>query len=64
MKLISKDWLLNHLLFRLGRIPSLLSLFCLFCVLFRGKRGAVCGELFTFQYTSPYEHVQYNVSGP
>ena len=29
-----------------------------------GKRGAVCGERFTFLYTSPYEHVQYNVSGP
>ena len=41
-----------------------LSLFCLVCVSFRGKRGAVCGKRFTFLYTSPYEHVQYNVPGP
>ena len=24
----------------------------------------MCGERFTFLYTSRYEHVQYNVSGP
>ena len=29
-----------------------------------GKRGTVCGKRFTFLYTRPYEHVQYNVSGP
>ena len=34
------------------------------CVLFRGKRGAVCGKRLTFLYTSPYEHVEYDVSGP
>ena len=34
------------------------------CVLFRGKRGTVCGKRLTFLYTSPYEHVEYNVSGP
>ena len=28
-----------------------------FCVLFRGKKGAVCGKWLTFLYTSPYEHV-------
>ena len=33
------------------------------CVLFRGKRGAVCGKRLTFLYTSPYEHVEYNVWG-
>ena len=33
------------------------------CVLFRGKRGTVCGTGFTFLYISPYEHVQYNVAG-
>ena len=27
-------------------------------------RPAVCGKRFTFLYTSPYEHVQCNVSGP
>ena len=27
-------------------------------------RGAVCGKRLTFLYTSPYEHVQYNVWGP
>ena len=31
------------------------------CVLFRGKRGAVCGKRLTFLYTSPFEHVKYNV---
>ena len=36
----------------------------LVCVLFRGKRGAVCGKRLTFLYTSPYEHVEYNISGP
>ena len=30
-------------------------------VLFRGKSGVVCGKQLTFLYTSPYEHVQYNV---
>ena len=34
------------------------------CVLFRGKRGTVCGKRLIFLYTSPYEHVEYNVSGP
>ena len=24
----------------------------------------MCGKRFTFLYTSPYEHVQYNASGP
>ena len=28
------------------------------------KRGAVYGKRLTFLYNSPYEHVQYNVSGP
>ena len=28
------------------------------------KRGAVSGKRFTFMYTSPYEHVQYKISGP
>ena len=42
---------------------GILSLFCLFvCVLFRGKRGCCVWE--TCMYNSPYEHVQYNVSGP
>ena len=31
------------------------------CVLFWGKRGDLCGKPLTFLYTSPYEHVQYNV---
>ena len=41
-------------------------LLSLFCVLFRGKRGAVpvCGKRLAFQYTSPFEHAQYNVWGP
>ena len=29
-----------------------------------GKRGAVYGKQFTFLYTSPYEHVKYNVWSP
>ena len=33
----------------------------LVCVLFRGKRGAVCGKRLTFMYTSPCQHVEYNV---
>ena len=28
------------------------------------KGGAVCRKRLTFLYTSPYEHVEYNVSGP
>ena len=32
-------------------------------VSYLGERG-VCGKRFTCLYTSPYEHVQYNVSGP
>ena len=43
--------------------PVLLSLICLsLCP--RGKRGALCGKQFTFVYTSPHEHVEYNASGP
>ena len=34
------------------------------CVLFRGKTGAVCGKRLIFLYTSPHEHVEYNVSWP
>ena len=35
------------------------SLLSLFCVLFMGKKGDVCGKRWIFLYTSPYEHVQY-----
>ena len=30
-------------------------------VLFRRKRGAVCGKRLTFLNSSPYEHVQYKI---
>ena len=30
----------------------------------RKRVRTVCGKRFTFLYTSPYEHVQYIVSGP
>ena len=42
----------------------LLSLFCLSLFHIKGERGAVCWKRFTFLYTSPYDYVQYNVSGP
>ena len=42
---------------------SISDYFAWVCVLFRGTRGTVCEKRLTFLYTSPYEHVEYNVWG-
>ena len=34
---------------------------CILPEFVRVKSGAECGKQVTFLYTSPYEHVQYNV---
>ena len=44
--------------------PTAGILFSLFCLSLCPTQGAVCEKRLTFLYTSPYEHVQYNVSGP
>ena len=53
---VSFKWRIHvfRMIFRPGRRPVAYSAyFARVCVLFRGKRGTVCGKRLTFLYTSP-----------